>query len=118
MRISQAAAQSGLSIDTIRYYERSGLLPAIARGEDGRRWFSGEAVEWLTLLASLRSTGMPMDQMRRFAQLYQAGDASIPARRQMLLDHQARLEARRAELDRCAALLTYKLDRYAEIEGT
>ncbi len=117
MLISQAAARSGLSLDTIRFYERSGLLPAIARGADGRRRFSPETIDWLILLASLRSTGMPMASMKRFAALYRTGDDSIPERRQMLLDHRARLTARRAELDRCAALLTYKLQRYDDIEG-
>ncbi len=117
MQISEAAARSGLSIDTIRYYERSGLSPAIARGSDGRRRFSPENIAWLGLLASLRSTGMSMQDMKRFANLYQQGDASIPQRRQMLLDHQAQLQARRAELDRCNELLAHKLQRYSEIEG-
>ena len=117
MRISEAAARSGLSIDTIRYYERSGLLPPVARGSDRRRRFSPENIEWLILLASLRDTRMPMERMRRFAELYQRGNDSIPERRQMLLEHSAQLKARRAELDRCADLLAYKLQKYSEIEG-
>lgn len=117
MQISEASARSGLSLDTIRYYERAGLLPRVGRGSDGRRHFSPEAIEWLILLASLRATGMPMKRMKRFAELYQQGDAFIPERREMLLAHAAQLEERRAELDRCAALLDYKLQRYSEIEG-
>lgn len=117
MRISEAAARCGLSIDTIRFYERSGLLPAITRGSDGRRQFSSEDVEWLILLASLRNTGMPMKRMRRFADLYQQGKETIPERRLILSDHSAELEVRRAELDRCTELLYYKLQKYSEIEG-
>lgn len=117
MRISQAAARSGLSIDTIRYYERSGLMPPVTRGADGRRRFSPDSIDWLILLASLRDTGMPMAQMRRFAQLYQQGNVTIPARRQMLQEHAAQLDTRRAALDRCGALLAQKLQRYSEIEG-
>jgi DNA-binding transcriptional MerR regulator len=117
MRISEAADRCGLSIHTIRYYEQSSLLPVVARGSDGRRQFSSEDIEWLILLASLRDTGMPMERMRRFAEFYQQGNDSIPERRQMLLDHSAQLDVRRAELDHCTKLLSYKLQKYSEIEG-
>ncbi|MEM7428974.1 MAG: MerR family transcriptional regulator [Pseudomonadota bacterium] len=117
MRISEAAARSGLSIDTIRYYERTGLAPPAGRGADGQRRFSSENVEWLTLLASLRETRMPMKQMRRFAWLYQQGHASVAERKRMLLEHADHLERQRAALDRCAELLRYKLAKYDEIMG-
>jgi len=117
MKIAEAAARCGLSIDTIRYYEKSGLTPAIARGSDGVRRFSPENVEWLTLLASLRQTGMQMAEMRRFAALYREGDAAIPQRRTLLLEHSDRLERRRTELDQCATLLAYKLQKYSEMEN-
>ncbi len=115
MRISQAASTSGLSIDTIRFYEKLGLLPKIGRGSDGRRDFSAENIEWLVLLSSLRETGMPMEQMRHFAQLYRHGNQTLSERRAVLLDHTAQLEKRRAALDRCAELLAYKLKRYDEL---
>ncbi len=117
MRISEASSRSGLSIDTIRYYERTGLLPPIARGIDGKRRFSAENVEWLILLASLRETKMPMEKMRRFARLYQDGDGSVPLRKQMLLEHAGHLANERAVLQRCSELLSYKLARYDEIMG-
>ena len=115
MRISEAATRCGLGVDTIRFYERSGLLPSIERGEDGRRRFSPVDVEWLTLLASLRDTGMPMRTMRHFAGLYRKGDETIPERKQVLLDHAQQLERRRDMLDRCANILAHKLKRYDEI---
>ncbi len=116
MRISEAASRSGLSIDTIRYYEKSGLVPAINRGSDGVRQFSLENVEWLTLLASLRETGMPMKKMQHFAGLYKRGDETISEREQVLLEHSSHLEDRRKALERCSDLLKYKLSRYAEIK--
>lgn len=116
MRISEAAARCGLSINTIRYYERSSLLPVVARGSDGRRQFSSEDIEWLILLASLRDTGTPMERMQRFADFYQQGNDSIPERRQMLLEHSAQLDVRCSELDQCAKLLSYKLQKYSELE--
>lgn len=115
MRISEAASISGLSIDTIRYYEKLKLLPKIWRGSNGRRNFSAEHVEWLVLLSSLRETGMPMERMRHFAQLYQSGDETLSERRALLLDHAKQLEKRRAALDRCTELLAHKLKRYDEL---
>lgn len=117
MRISEVAAKSGLSIDTIRYYEKSGLCPPIARGRDGTRQFTAENAEWLALLSSLRDTGMPTKDMRHFAGLYQTGDATIPERKHLLLEHSRRLEARHETINRCKALLAHKLARYDRILG-
>ena len=117
MRISEAASRSGLSVDTIRFYEKSGLLPPVGRGADGRRDFSAGVVEWLVLLASLRDTGMSMREMRHFAGLYRQGDETVLERRQVLLEHAAHLDRRRADLERCAGILAVKLRRYAEILG-
>lgn len=112
MRIAEAARQSGLSIDTIRFYEKSSLLPEVRRGSDGQRRFSTKTVEWLTLLCSLRETGMPMKTMRRFAELYRAGDGAMPERKAVLLAHAESLKKRRAALDRCEELLVRKIALY------
>ncbi|MFK7765473.1 MAG: MerR family transcriptional regulator [Roseobacter sp.] len=114
MRISEAASESRLNIDTIRYYEAKGLVPNVRRGSDGQRRFSRENVEWLTLLYWLRETGMPMRVMQQFAALYVHGESTIPARKAILLDHSARLAERRIVLDRCEEVLMRKLEIYEE----
>ena len=114
MRIAEAAAKSGLSIDTIRYYEKSDMLPEIQRGPDGRRCFSAENVEWLSLLSSLRDTGMSIKTMRRFAALYRAGDHTIPEHKAILVAHAESLKKRRGDLDRCEAFLADKISIYEE----
>lgn len=115
MLISEVAEHSGLSISTIRFYEKSGLCPFVQRGSDGKRRFSKSDADWLELLASLRSTGMPLAEMRSFADLYASGNGRIPERKAVLLTHRRRLEDRQAELNRCCAILDRKLDRYDEI---
>lgn len=115
MRIAEAAARSGLSIDTIRYYEKSGLVPKVGRGGDGQRRFSPENVDWLTLLYWLRETGMPMKTMQRFAELYRAGDHTLAERKEILLAHAEHLKKRRADLDRCEEVLAHKLAIYKEL---
>ncbi len=114
MRISEAAARSGLKIDTIRYYEAEGLVPNVLRSSDGQRWFSPENVDWPTLLYWLRETGMPMKVMQRFAALYAQGDETIPNRKNILLDHSRLLAKRREDLERCNEVLTRKLEIYEE----
>lgn len=115
MKISEAAARSGLSISTIRFYEKSGLCPLIVRGADGKRAFSKTDADWLQLLASLRATGMPMADMKAFAKLYALGDATVRKRKAALLAHRQSLEDRQAELDQCRKILDRKLQRYDEI---
>ena len=114
MRISEAASQSGLNTDTIRYYEAQGLVPNIARGSDGQRRFSLENVDWLTLLYWLRETGMPMKVMQEFASLYAQGNCTIAARKGILLEHSRRLAKRRDDLDRCEEALAHKIEIYEE----
>ena len=104
MRIAEAAISCGLSIDTIRYYEKTGLLPEIRRSADGKRSFSRENVDWLILLGSLRDTGMPVKTMAHFATLYRAGDATIPERKHILLQHSERLKQKRQQLNTCEEL--------------
>ena len=114
MRIAEASSYSGLSVDTIRYYERSGLLPNISRGQDGQRRFSTENVDWLVLLGSLRETGMSMKTMSCFATFYRAGDSTIPERKRILVEHSASLQRRRQELNRCDELLAHKISIYEQ----
>ena len=115
MKISEVAERTGLSISTIRYYEKSGLCPTVGRGADGKRRFSVTDTDWLLLLASLRATGMSLPDMRAFARLYASGDETVPQRKAALLDHRLSLDDRQAELDRCRAILDLKLKRYDEI---
>ncbi|MEO1796833.1 MAG: MerR family transcriptional regulator [Pseudomonadota bacterium] len=117
MKIAEVSQIAGLSISTIHYYERSGLCPLVSRGADGHRAFSPADCDWLLLLASLRATGMPMAEMRAFADLYAAGEATVAERKAALLAHRARMDERRAELDACQSILTRKLKRYDEILG-
>jgi len=115
MRISEVATSTGLSQSTIRYYERMQLCPAIARAPDGRRCYSLTDVDWLTLLASLRDTGMPMTEMSTFAALYRQGDETVQARKAMLIAHQQRLARRKKALEKCADLLVTKIEKYDAI---
>jgi DNA-binding transcriptional MerR regulator len=116
MNIKQAAARSGLSIDTIRFYEKCGMLPKIARDTRGWRSFSDDNFNWLVNLQRLRATGMPLKLVRRFAVLVHAKQDDKKAQRErleILTEHASRLERRRGDLDACEAYLKAKIEIYS-----
>lgn len=116
MRIKEAAARSGLTQDTIRFYEKSGMLAPIRR--DGRGWrvFSGDDVNWLTTLERLRATGMPLDEVKRFAVSAHANNGDEPDQRAirlaLLQRHAVTLAHRQAELEACKHFLDHKINMY------
>ena len=116
MNIAEAAATSGLSEDTIRFYEKSGMMPRLLRDARGWRAFRPADVEWLTTLRHLRATGMPLADVKAFAQSAHAKDTDAPARRSeryaLLRQHAETLALRQAELDACRAYLDHKLAIY------
>jgi DNA-binding transcriptional MerR regulator len=115
--IAQAATRSGLSIDTLRYYERIGLVEPPARDAGGRRTYTDEDLAWLYFLTRLRTTGMPIRMMREYAQLRHVGVAtSARRRRQILVEHRAEVRERIAELQASVEVLDYKIQNYEEIE--
>jgi DNA-binding transcriptional MerR regulator len=86
----QAAARSGFSLDTLRYYEKIGLID-IGRAPSGHRQFRDDDLEWLEVLRCLRDTGMPIARMREYADLARTGDATLPERVQLLREHDAQV---------------------------
>ncbi|MGL5010411.1 MAG: MerR family transcriptional regulator [Paracoccaceae bacterium] len=121
MKINEAAAVSGLSVDTIRYYEKAGMLPPAGRDARGWRRFEPGAVEWLCNLERLRATGMPMADMRRFAVLVHqtaAGPEVVAERLAILRAHAERLAKRKQAIEACQAFLDHKINVYSDMEGT
>lgn len=114
--IAQAADRSGLSIDTLRYYERIGLVDPPARDSGGRRSYSDEDLGWLEFLTKLRTTGMPIRLMREYARLRRRGPASTSRRKQILVEQRSSVCERIAELQSCLSVLDYKITNYEQIE--
>ena len=114
--IQQVAEQTGLSIDTLRYYERIGLLEPISRAHNGHRRYTQHDLAWIDLLIRLRNTGMPRAQMVRFAELRRQGDVMLAERRHLLEEHQRSLEQHMRELEQHMAALQQKIARLQERE--
>lgn len=95
---SEAARRSGFSLDTLRYYEKIGLLSGIGRTTGGRRVFTDEDLSWLEVFRCLRDTGMPIAEMCRYAELARDGDHTVRERQELLERHAGRVEEQMALL--------------------
>jgi DNA-binding transcriptional MerR regulator len=109
--ISAAADLLGITVDTIRYYEKEGIAPAPARSPDGWRRYDTSALSWLAGVVMLRGTGMNVREMREYAAAYRAG-ADDGERLALLERHHAAVLAKQAELRRHLAALERKIDAY------
>src|SRR5207302_1862394 len=107
--IQQVAQQTGLSIDTLRYYERIGLLEPVRRASSGHRRYRQKDLDWLRLLIDLKETGMPLAEMIHFAQLRRQGDATATERLLILEQHQRTLEQQMQKLEQHRSALQQKI---------
>lgn len=115
---SETAEKSGFSIDTLRYYEKIGLLTGIARNASGRRVFSDDDLEWLGTLRCLRETGMPIADMLRYSELARGGDETVRERLELLREHDRRVEERIAGLLEQQEHIRWKIRLYSgELDG-
>ena len=112
MNIGDTAAYCGLSEHTLRYYEKVGLLPTIQRDGAKQRSYSPENLRWLDFLVKLRSTRMPLKDMVRYAELARQGDATLAARRQLLEEHERRVQATLAQMQDSLDAIHHKLELY------
>ncbi len=110
--IGEAARLSGFSIDTLRYYERAGLLPEVARDRSGRRRYTAIDLGWLSLIQCLRDTGMPINEIKRFVALTQDGVDTTRERIALLEIHDREIDSQVEQLRRDQAYLREKIDFY------
>ncbi|HWI72942.1 MAG TPA: MerR family transcriptional regulator [Baekduia sp.] len=114
MTISEAAEASGLTAHTLRYYERAGLLDPVGREAGGRRRYSDADLTRIAFLTKLRATGMPIRQVREYAQLLRTGAGTERERLALLEEHRDAVRARLAEMERHLDLIDDKIDLYRE----
>jgi DNA-binding transcriptional MerR regulator len=116
LSIGQVAARTGLSVHTLRFYEREGILAQpVRRAGDGRRMYTEDDIDWLTLCIILRGAGMPLPDIRRYTELVRAGDGNEAERLDLLRRHEQRIHAERRQLDRCLDLIKFKIGVYEDI---
>jgi DNA-binding transcriptional MerR regulator len=114
LTIADAARATGLSVHTLRYYERAGLIDGVDRAASGHRRYRESDLAWVETLRCLRATGMPIRRIRRYAELVRAGDGNEDERLALLEEHRAAVRAELAEVQAHLAFVERKIATYKE----
>lgn len=118
MTITEVSRKYDLSPDTLRYYERIGLIPPVNRNKSGVRDYTEEDCGWVELSKCLRSAGIPIEALIEYCTLTKEGDKTISARKELLIGQREALIEKIEDMQRTLERLNYKIGRYEEAEVT
>lgn len=112
MTIKEVSQKYNVSQDTLRYYERVGMIPSVTRTISGIRDYQEGDLQWVELALCMRSAGLPVEAMIEYVKLYQKGDSTILARLQLLIEQREVLIGQRKQIDATLERLNHKIERY------
>lgn len=115
LTIGEVSARTGLSTHTLRFYEQEGLfVEPVQRNAAGRRMFTEQEVGWLKVCTKLRSSGMSLPDIRRYAELVWEGAGNEAERYEILRQHEAKVTRQMADLQEALDVIQWKVGLYAE----
>ncbi len=114
MTITEVSKKYDLSADTLRYYERIGLIPPVNRNKSGIRDFTEEDCKWVEFIKCMRGAGLSIEVLTEYVQLFQQGNSTIKARKQLLVEQRSQLIGRIEEMKETLNRLDAKIDGYEE----
>jgi len=112
MTIKEVSEELGLTQDTLRYYEKVGMIPSVTRTEGGIRDYQKEDLEWVKLATCMRSAGLPVKVMIDYLSLYKQGDSTIQQRCNLLKEQREKLLEQRKQIEETLEKLNYKIAKY------
>lgn len=112
MTIKEVSEKYGISQDTLRYYERVGMIPPVTRTPSGIRNYTDENVKWVEMALCMRGAGLPVEVMIEYLKLFQQGDETIPARLDLLTEQREVLLEQKKQIEQTLDRLNYKIARY------
>jgi len=115
MKISDVSERYDLSVDTLRYYERVGLIPPVNRTDSGIRDYNDLDLRRVEFIKCMRSAGLPVDVLIEYVGLVQQGDQTAEARREILVEQRERLIDKIEELEKVLGILEHKIEVYDQI---
>lgn len=118
MTIKEVAEKYDISADTLRYYERVGMIPKVTRRQNGIRDYQESDLGWVELAICMRSAGLPIEVMIEYVKLYKEGDNTIPARLELLQEQMNALKEQKAQIESTVERLAYKISKYEEAMET
>ena len=114
MTIAEVSRKYDISADTLRYYERFGLIPPVPRTRGGLRDYGEESCGWIQLMKCMRAAGVQIEALIEYVDLFQQGDATLDARKALLVEQRDQLVSRMAEMQASLDLLNQKIARYEQ----
>ena len=115
MTIAEVSKQYNISADTLRYYERIGLIPPVNRNKNGIRDYTGEDCKWVDFIKCMRSAGLPIEALIEYVTLFRQGNSTIEARKEILIEQRGILEEKINLMTATLERLNYKIDNYDTI---
>lgn len=112
MTIKEVSKKYGITPDTLRYYERVGMIPPVHRTEGGIRNYTESDLGWVELALCMRNAGLPVEVMVDYLKLYREGDSTLKARLQLLTEQKEVLIEQRKNIDATIDRLNYKISKY------
>ena len=114
MMIAEVSRKFDLSQDTLRYYERIGLIPHVNRNKSGIRDYTEEDCRWVEFIKCMRNAGLPIEALIEYVTLFQQGDVTIGARKEILNEQRKQLIQRMEDMQKTLERLNYKIEVYEE----
>jgi MerR family transcriptional regulator, aldehyde-responsive regulator len=114
MTIAEVSKKFNLSQDTLRYYERIGLIPGVNRNKSGIRDYTEEDCRWVEFNKCMRKAGLPIGVLIEYVALFQQGDKTIKARKELLIEQRKQLLEKMEGMKKTIERLDYKIDRYEQ----
>lgn len=115
MTIAEVSRKLDLSPDTLRYYERVGLIPNVNRTGGGIRDYTEEDCRWIEFIKCMRHVGLPIEVLIEYVTLFQQGDQTIESRKNLLKEQREKLKERITEMQRTLDRLNTKIERYEKM---
>ena len=114
MTIAEVSQKYQLTADTLRYYERIGLIPPVNRNSSGNRDYTEEDCRWVKFIKCMRGAGLSIEALIEYVALFQQGNETIDVRKELLLEQRRQLAERMEELQNTLSYLDNKIDGYEE----
>ena len=114
MTIAEVSKKYDISADTLRYYERIGLIPPVPRTKSGIRDYDEVSCGWIELMQCMRAAGVQIEALIEYVALFQQGDATVDARKAILIEQRDQLIERMEDMQRSLDRLNYKIERYEQ----
>ncbi len=114
MTITEVSKECGLSADTIRYYERIGLIPPVNRKKSGVRDFTEEDCKWIEFIKCMRSAGLSIEALIEYVNMFQQGNSTVSARKALLVEQRNNLAEKIEQMQETLNRLDKKIDGYEE----